>query len=64
VLVGERDAVLGERYGRELVELLGGGRLEVIPGAGHQPFQERPTVFNGLLEGFLAVGEAGEARAA
>jgi 3-oxoadipate enol-lactonase len=58
VIVGQHDVVLGERYGRELAGLLQGARLEVIAGAGHRPFEERPQVFNGLLEGFLAVAEA------
>jgi pimeloyl-ACP methyl ester carboxylesterase len=63
LLVGAQDAILGERYSQELAQLLG-GRLEVIPGSGHQPFQERSIVFNGLLAGFFAVNEASEVLAA
>jgi pimeloyl-ACP methyl ester carboxylesterase len=63
VIVGAQDAILGERHSRELADLLG-GRLEIVPGSGHQPFQERSIVFNGLLTGFLAVNEAREVLAA
>ena len=41
---------LGERGAR----LIPGARLEVIPGAGHLPFMEKPEAFCRLVEAFLA----------
>jgi pimeloyl-ACP methyl ester carboxylesterase len=64
LLVGDQDAVLGERYSRELAALLRDSRLEVIADAGHQPFQEQPAKFNALLGDFLAVAAGREAMAA
>jgi pimeloyl-ACP methyl ester carboxylesterase len=52
VTVGELDLVLPERFSRAIVERIGGARLEVIPGAGHQPFQEVPADYNVLLSRF------------
>jgi pimeloyl-ACP methyl ester carboxylesterase len=52
VTVGELDLVLPERFSRELAARIPGARLVVIPGAGHQPFQELPARFNELLAGF------------
>jgi pimeloyl-ACP methyl ester carboxylesterase len=52
VTVGELDLVLPPRFSQELVGRIPGSRLVVIPGAGHQPFQELPTDYNRLLVGF------------
>jgi pimeloyl-ACP methyl ester carboxylesterase len=52
VTVGELDLVLPERFSRELAGRIEGARLEVIPGAGHQPFQELPDDYNRLLREF------------
>lgn len=54
VTVGELDLVLPPRFSRELAERIPGARLEVIAGAGHQPFQEQPERYNDLLRGFWA----------
>lgn len=52
VTVGELDLVLPPRYSRELAERIPGARLVVVPGAGHQPFQEVPGEYNRLLVEF------------
>ena len=49
VTVGELDLVLPERFSREIVSRIQGAWLEVIAGAGHQPFQELPDDYNRLL---------------
>ena len=52
VTVGELDLALPVRFSEELVERIPGARLQVIPDAGHQPFQELPDDYNRLLDGF------------
>jgi pimeloyl-ACP methyl ester carboxylesterase len=52
VTVGELDLVLPPRFSRELAERIPDARLVVVPGAGHQPFQELPAEYNELLDGF------------
>lgn len=52
VTVGELDLVLPPRFSREIVERIPGARLVVVPGAGHQPFQELPGDYNRLLVDF------------
>jgi pimeloyl-ACP methyl ester carboxylesterase len=52
VTVGELDLVLPPRFSRELADRIPGARIEVVPGAGHQPFQELPEEYNRLLAGF------------
>jgi pimeloyl-ACP methyl ester carboxylesterase len=52
VTVGELDLVLPPRFSQELVDRIPGSRLVVIPGAGHQPFQELPADYNRLLVEF------------
>lgn len=52
VTVGELDLVLPPRFSQELVDRISGSRLVVIPGAGHQPFQELPADYNRLLVEF------------
>ncbi len=54
VTVGELDLVLPERFSQEIVSRIPGARLEVIAGAGHQPFQELPGDYNRLLAQFWA----------
>lgn len=57
VTVGELDLVLPERFSREIAERIAGARVVVVPGAGHQPFQEQPDEYNRLLTEFWqAVG--------
>lgn len=52
VTVGELDLVLPPRFSQEIVERIPGARLVVVPGAGHQPFQEQPDEYNRLLAEF------------
>jgi pimeloyl-ACP methyl ester carboxylesterase len=49
ITVGELDLVLPPRFSRELHERIAGSRLVVVPGQGHQPFQEDPAGYNALL---------------
>lgn len=52
VTVGELDLVLPPRFSKEIVGRIPSARLVVVPGTGHQPFQERPGDYNGLLADF------------
>lgn len=54
VVVGERDAITPLEKAKQLADLIGGARLEVIPGAAHLPNQEQPEAFNKVLDAFLA----------
>ena len=54
ILWGDRDALLPLRHAREWARLIRGSELQVIPGAGHLPMLERPTLVNLALERFLA----------
>ncbi len=55
VVVGEEDALVGVAEAEEMAEVAD-GRLEVIPGVGHMPPMEAPSIFNALLEGFWRAG--------
>lgn len=52
VTVGELDLCLPERFSQAIVERIPNARLVVIPGVGHQPFQEVPQDYNRLLDEF------------
>jgi pimeloyl-ACP methyl ester carboxylesterase len=52
VTVGELDLVLPPRFSHDIAERIPGARLEIVAGAGHQPFQELPAEYNRLLEEF------------
>ncbi len=52
VTVGELDLCLPARFSQELVDRIPNARLVVIPGVGHQPFQEAPEDYNRLLDEF------------
>ena len=54
VLVGEQDMLTPRRLSEELVELIPGAYLAVIPGAGHLSNEENPAAFNAALEEFLS----------
>jgi pimeloyl-ACP methyl ester carboxylesterase len=54
VSVGEDDILLPPRFSRELAARMPGARLDLVPGAGHVYFWERPDVFNGLCLDFFA----------
>jgi pimeloyl-ACP methyl ester carboxylesterase len=50
---GEQDRLVPLSLGAELAYRLHQARLEIIPGAAHNPMLERPAEFNRLLLGFL-----------
>lgn len=54
VSVGEDDLLLPPRFSRQLASRIPGATLEVVPGAGHVYFWERPEAFNRLSLDFLA----------
>lgn len=54
VVVGEQDALTPPEKARQLADLVGGARLEVIPGVGHLANLEAPDAFNRVLDDFLA----------
>lgn len=53
ILVGDQDQVTPPQLSRELLELIGGARMELISGAGHLANLEAPGQFNGLVREFL-----------
>jgi pimeloyl-ACP methyl ester carboxylesterase len=53
-LAGEEDAFTPAELARATAERLFGGRMEVIPAAGHLTNLESPAAFNDALEGLLA----------
>jgi pimeloyl-ACP methyl ester carboxylesterase len=54
VVVGERDPITPLEKAKQLVDLISGAKLEIIPDAGHLPNQEQPERFNAVLDRFLA----------
>jgi 3-oxoadipate enol-lactonase len=54
VLHGTADNVVDVRNGELLAERIQGARLELLPGAGHLFFWERPERVVDLIRGFLA----------
>jgi len=53
ILVGEDDEITPPSRARAMAEAIPGARLTVIPGAGHLPPVERPTVTTQALLDFL-----------
>ena len=53
VVHGAEDLITLPWYNRTVAELVPGATLEVIEGAGHLAWLERPTVLTGHLEGLL-----------
>ena len=53
VLHGEEDMACPVSHGREIAAGIPGARLEILPGQGHQPFQEIPDAWNALVDEFL-----------
>ena len=51
---GEDEAFFPVSHGERAARLIPDARLEVIPGAGHLPFMEKPKVFCQLVEDFLS----------
>lgn len=64
IIVGARDLVLGPDHGHQLAALLPDSRLELVPDAGHRPFEEQPAACNDLLGRFLECNSLGHAVAA
>lgn len=54
VVVGEHDTVTPLAKAKQMVDLVQGAQLEIIPGAAHLPNQEQPEAFNAVLDAFLA----------
>ena len=54
ILWGEQDFVLPLRHGRRLARDLPNAHLEIVPGAGHLPNEERPERVNALMLEFLS----------
>jgi pimeloyl-ACP methyl ester carboxylesterase len=52
---GQRDTLVPLEIGRDLVDRLPRARLEIVPGAGHNPMWERPRDFDDLVLSFLRV---------
>jgi len=58
VLVGENDILKPRKYSERIAGEIPGADLVVAPGAGHAICLEKPALFNAILLGFLAVGQA------
>ena len=52
-IVGDQDDRFPPHMMREAQRLLPNARLEVVRGAGHSVYFERPAVFNHLVDSFL-----------
>lgn len=59
IICGEDDKPTPPALSRELHDMIGGSRLEMIAGAGHLTNLERPAVFNQLVAAFLGEIEVG-----
>ncbi|MGD9710904.1 MAG: alpha/beta fold hydrolase [Thermomicrobiales bacterium] len=53
VINGEADRRAPVAVARAIHESIPGSRMEIIPGAGHLPYLERPEPFNAALRAFL-----------
>jgi pyruvate dehydrogenase E2 component (dihydrolipoamide acetyltransferase) len=53
IIWGDRDQVIPLDYGNLMAKQLPRARFEVIKGAGHMPFYEKPDEFNRLVLDFL-----------
>ena len=54
VVAGTADAVVDPRNAQLLADAIPGAKLELVDGAGHLPFWERPGEFAALVERFLS----------
>jgi pimeloyl-ACP methyl ester carboxylesterase len=52
VLAGECDLGAPPRVCKRVADLIPGAEYEVLPGAGHQQFQEDPDLWNGRVDAF------------
>ena len=53
VIWGEKDPVIPVKYGEAFASGIKGARLEIIKGAGHMPYLERPEETNTMILDFL-----------
>ena len=53
VIVGDQDLMVPPVIAHMVAAHLPGARLEVVPGAGHSAYFEKPAEFNALLDAFL-----------
>ena len=53
IVCGERDPMIPAAHSRAAHDLLPASRLEVMPGAGHFPFNDDPAGFVAILRSFL-----------
>lgn len=56
---GDSDRVTDPSAGESLAALVPGARLEIIPKAGHVPWEEAPAATYGAIRGFLAGSPTG-----
>ena len=54
VIVGEQDLVVPPVIAHMVAAHLPGAKLEVVQGAGHSVYFEKPAEFNALLDTFVA----------
>jgi pimeloyl-ACP methyl ester carboxylesterase len=54
ILVGEKDALTPVENSTQMLNLMSGAKLVVIPGAGHLSNMEAPEAFNRSLDDFLS----------
>ena len=54
LIFGEDDIVVPPEIARICAGFIPGARLEIVPDTGHSVYFERPDVFNGLVEAFIA----------
>lgn len=62
IIWGESDQETPLEDARQMQALIQNSRLEVIPGAGHFPFIEKPAAFNAALFPFLGLSSPGNER--
>ncbi|MFI7493756.1 alpha/beta fold hydrolase [Kocuria sp. M4R2S49] len=61
VLAGGRDITARPELGRTVADLIPGARFQVLAEESHQPFQEAPEQWNGLVDAFWQEVEAPDA---
>jgi pimeloyl-ACP methyl ester carboxylesterase len=63
IIHGDEDEGIHIELGRRLIQALQPAKSIIVEKMGHQPFQERPTWFNAILEGQFKLGEELSGRA-
>jgi pimeloyl-ACP methyl ester carboxylesterase len=54
VIAGRYDVICGERWGREIRDLVPGSRLAILPESGHMGHLEEPEAFAAAVADFVA----------